>query len=109
MLTAASAVPLGAGRLQGEIVELQYTPTANSSTRGRLWRARHPNHDSTFPTIWGGGYLTASGGLGYLPCKGESEADVLASSYEIEIAGERYAAEASLKPMYDPKAERVRA
>ncbi len=30
------------------------------------------------------------------------------SSYEIEIAGERFAAEASLKPMYDPKAERVR-
>ena len=29
------------------------------------------------------------------------------SSYEIEIAGERFAAEASLKPMYDPKAERV--
>ena len=39
--------------------------------------------------------------------QGESEADVLASSYEIEIAGERFAAEASLKPMYDPKAERV--
>ena len=38
----------------------------------------------------------------------ESEAEVLASSYEIEIAGERFAAEASLKPMYDPKAERVR-
>ena len=41
------------------------------------------------------------------PAQGESEADVLASSYEIEIAGERFAAEASLKPMYDPKAERV--
>ena len=67
----ASAVPLGAGRLQGEIVELQYTPTdraANSSARGRLWRARHPNHDPTFPTIWGAGYLTASGGIGSLPC-----------------------------------------
>jgi 4-methylaminobutanoate oxidase (formaldehyde-forming) len=46
--------------------------------------------------------------MGYVPCPGESEADVLASSYEIEIAGERFAAEASLKPMYDPKAERVR-
>ena len=60
--TVASAVPLGAGRLQGEIVELQYTP--NRAARGRLWRARHPNYDSTFPTIWGGGYLTASGGIG---------------------------------------------
>ena len=46
--------------------------------------------------------------MGYVPCLGENEADVLASSYEIEIAGERFAAEASLKPMYDPKAERVR-
>jgi 4-methylaminobutanoate oxidase (formaldehyde-forming) len=39
---------------------------------------------------------------------GESETDVLASSYEIEIAGERFAAEASLKPIYDPSAERTR-
>ena len=55
-----------------------------------------------------GHHLGGAIGLGYVPCKGESEADVLASSYEIEIAGERFAAEASLKPMYDPKAERVR-
>jgi 4-methylaminobutanoate oxidase (formaldehyde-forming) len=34
---------------------------------------------------------------------------VLGSRYEIEIAGERFEAEVSLKPMYDPKAERVRA
>ncbi len=44
-----------------------------------------------------------------MACKGESDADVLASAYEIEIAGTRVKAEASLKPMYDPKAERVRA
>jgi glycine cleavage system T protein len=55
-----------------------------------------------------GHHLGGAIGLGYVPCKGESEADVLGSSYEIEIAGERFAAEASLKPMYDPKAERVR-
>jgi len=55
-----------------------------------------------------GHHLGGAIGLGYVPCKGESEADVLASFYEIEIAGERFAAEASLKPMYDPKAERVR-
>ncbi|EYD75164.1 Sarcosine dehydrogenase [Rubellimicrobium mesophilum DSM 19309] len=48
-------------------------------------------------------------GLGYVPCAGESAAEVLGSSYEIEIAGTRVPAEASLRPMYDPKAERVRA
>ncbi len=47
-------------------------------------------------------------GLGYVPCPGETADEVLASSYEIEIAGTRVPAEASLKPMYDPKAERVR-
>ncbi|WP_421912526.1 GcvT family protein [Mesorhizobium sp.] len=55
-----------------------------------------------------GHHLGGAIGLGYVPCGGESEADVLASSYEIEIAGERFAAEASLKPMYDPKSERVK-
>ena len=62
-------------------------------------------------TITSGNYghhLGGAIGLGYVPCKGQSEAEMLASSYEIEIAGERFAAEASLKPMYDPKAERVR-
>ena len=48
-------------------------------------------------------------GLGYVPCKGETAAQVLASAYEIEIAGERFSAQASLKPMYDPKSERVKA
>ena len=55
-----------------------------------------------------GHYLGASIGLGYVPCRGQSESDVLASRYEIEIAGRRYAATASLAPMYDPKSERVR-
>jgi glycine cleavage system aminomethyltransferase T len=62
--------------------------------------------------ITSGNYGHALGGavgLGYVPCKGESAAEVLASSYEIEIAGRRYGAEASLAPMYDPKAERVKA
>ena len=48
-------------------------------------------------------------GLGYVPCPGESAAGVLASDYEIEVAGQRYKAKASLAPMYDPKSERVRA
>ncbi|TDL90498.1 GcvT family protein [Meridianimarinicoccus aquatilis] len=47
-------------------------------------------------------------GLGYLPCKGETASELLASSYEIEVAGRRVSAEASLKPMYDPKSERVK-
>jgi len=47
-------------------------------------------------------------GLGYVPCKGESAADVLGSTYEIDVAGVRVKAEASLKPMYDPKSERVK-
>jgi len=55
-----------------------------------------------------GHFLGGAIGMGYVPCAGESEAEVLGSSYEIEIAGERFAAEVSLKPMYDPKAERVR-
>jgi 4-methylaminobutanoate oxidase (formaldehyde-forming) len=55
-----------------------------------------------------GHHLGGAVGLGYVPCEGESEADVLSSNYEIEIAGERFPAEASLKPMYDPKAERSR-
>jgi 4-methylaminobutanoate oxidase (formaldehyde-forming) len=52
--------------------------------------------------------LGAAMGLGYVPCKGETAADVLASSYEIDVAGTRVKAEASLKPMYDAKSERVK-
>ena len=43
-------------------------------------------------TITSGNYghhLGGAIGLGYVPCKGESEADVLGSAYEIEIAGTR--------------------
>lgn len=53
--------------------------------------------------------IGAAIGLGYVPSAGESVADVLASSYEIEIAGVRIKAEASTKPFYDPKSERVKA
>ena len=56
-----------------------------------------------------GHFLGASIGLGYVPCRGQSEEDVLASTYEIEIAGRRHEATASLVAMYDPKSERVRA
>ena len=56
-----------------------------------------------------GHHLGGAIGLGYVPCEGQSADDVLASNYEIEIAGRRVAAEASLKPLYDPKAERTKA
>jgi len=55
-----------------------------------------------------GHHLGGAMGLGYVPCKGESAAEVLASSYEIDVAGTRLRAEASLRPMYDPKSERVK-
>lgn len=55
-----------------------------------------------------GHHLGAAMGMGYVPCEDETAAELLASSYEIEIAGERFVAEASLKPFYDPKSERVR-
>ncbi|MDH6267763.1 glycine cleavage system T protein [Rhizobium sp. SG_E_25_P2] len=62
-------------------------------------------------TITSGNYghhLGGAVGLGYVPCEGESEAEVLASRYEVEIAGVRVKAKASLVAMYDAKAERVR-
>ena len=56
-----------------------------------------------------GHYLGAAIGLGYVACETtEKPDDVLGSSYEIEVAGERVPALASLKPLYDPKSERVR-
>ena len=55
-----------------------------------------------------GHHLGAAMGLGYVPCKGQSAAEVLASSYEIDVAGIRVKAQASLKPMYDPTSERVK-
>ena len=63
-------------------------------------------------TVTSGNYGHALGGaigLGYVPCAGESEVEVLASSYEIEVAGTRFGAEASLAPMYDPGMARMRA
>ncbi|APE44829.1 FAD-dependent oxidoreductase [Sulfitobacter alexandrii] len=47
-------------------------------------------------------------GLGYVPCRGETAADLLASTYEIDVAGTRVRAEASLKPMYDPAGARAK-
>ncbi len=53
--------------------------------------------------------LGAAIGMGYVPSQGERAEDILASEYEIEVASVRVKARASLRPLYDPKAERVRA
>ena len=56
-----------------------------------------------------GHHLGAAIGLGYVPCKGETPAQVLASRYEIDVAGVKVRAEASLRPMYDPTSQRMKA
>ena len=60
-------------------------------------------------TVTSGNYGHHLGGavaMGYVPC--EPGEDVLAASYEIDVAGRRVAARASLEPMHDPRSERVR-
>ena len=47
-------------------------------------------------------------GMGYVPCEGETAEQLLASTFEVDVMGTRVRAEASLRPMYDPKSERVR-
>ncbi|MEM6679833.1 MAG: FAD-dependent oxidoreductase [Pseudomonadota bacterium] len=56
-----------------------------------------------------GHHLGGAVGLGYVPCEGEKADEVLASRYEIDVMGTRVPATASLRPMYDPKSERMRA
>ena len=56
-----------------------------------------------------GHHLGAAIGMGYVPCAGEKADQLLGSSFEIDVCGTRVAARASLKPLYDPKSERVRA
>ena len=56
-----------------------------------------------------GHHLGGAIGMGYVPCAGETAAQVLASRYEIDVAGTRVVAEAALKPMYDPSGARTKA
>jgi len=56
-----------------------------------------------------GHHLGGAIGMGYVPCPGEAADQVLASRYEIDVMGTRVPAEASLKPLYDPKGTRTRA
>ncbi len=55
-----------------------------------------------------GHHIGGAIGLGYVPCVGEAAKDLLASSYEIDVAGTRVAAQASLRPFYDPEGTRLR-
>jgi 4-methylaminobutanoate oxidase (formaldehyde-forming) len=61
--------------------------------------------------------LGAAVGLGYLTTPprapsgtavGTASATVGADDYDIEVAGIRYAATASLQPLYDPRNERIK-
>jgi glycine cleavage system T protein len=57
-----------------------------------------------------GHHLGVSVGLGYVACApGETPGDLCSGDYAIEVAGDRFAAEASLKPIYDPEGARIRA
>lgn len=57
-----------------------------------------------------GHFLGAAIGLGYVRCQpDESIAQLAASKYEIEVAGTRFAADASARPLYDPTGARTRA
>jgi glycine cleavage system T protein len=55
-----------------------------------------------------GHHLGGAIGLGYVPCAGETLDQLIASAYEIDVAGVRVGARASARPMYDPKSERVK-
>lgn len=56
-----------------------------------------------------GHFLGGAIGMGYVPAKGQTDDEILGSRYEIEVAGQRHAAIASLVPMHDPNSERVKA
>ena len=56
-----------------------------------------------------GHYLGGSVGMGYIDCEGEAPADILASRFEILANGTMATVKASLKPLYDPTHEKMRA
>jgi heterotetrameric sarcosine oxidase gamma subunit len=55
-----------------------------------------------------GHHLGAAVGLGYVPGKGETVAQLLASRWEVDVAGTRVAARASVRAAYDPDGARMR-
>jgi glycine cleavage system aminomethyltransferase T len=52
--------------------------------------------------------LGAAVGLGYVTVAGDTAGGAVLEGYEIEVAGVRYPATASLRPLYDPKGERIK-
>ena len=53
--------------------------------------------------------LGAAVGLGYVTAPGGAAVESIGvDDYEIEIAGVRWPAHASLRPLYDPKNERIK-
>ena len=52
--------------------------------------------------------IGAAIGLGYVPCKDQTVSDILASTYEIDVAGSKIKADVSINPIYDPKSDRVK-
>ena len=52
--------------------------------------------------------IGAAIGLGYVPCKDEKVSDILASNYEIDVAGSKIKADVGINPIYDPKSDRVK-
>ena len=79
-----------------------------------IWRG-----DSIVGFIRSGMYghsLGAAVGLGYVAlsapapgaAKGAADAAIGAEDFQIEVAGVRYPATASLRPLYDPKSERIK-
>lgn len=72
-----------------------------------IWR-----DDQIVGRVTSGSYgcaLGASVGQGYVTCDGPVTADwITAGRYQIEIAGERHAAQVSLRPFYDPDNTRTK-
>ena len=48
-------------------------------------------------------------GMGYVPTNGMGADDLLAADWQIDVAGRRFGATASLKPIYDPTGARTKA
>jgi len=43
-----------------------------------------------------------------VPCKDETVSDILASNYEIDVAGSKIRADVGINPIYDQKSDRVK-
>ncbi len=57
-----------------------------------------------------GHFLGGAIGMGYVKCDpAMSNAELLASKFDIEVGDKRYTATASFKPMHDPEGKRIKA